>query len=52
MKRPWISVVRWRETCVSVDTASTVASAIGSPSGPVTLPVMMSVVLPTCAAAG
>jgi len=46
---PLSFVVRERVTPVSIEVASTRAPTIGFPSGDVILPVMMSVVLPTCA---
>src|SRR2546423_12695756 len=52
VNRPCASVVRWRDTCVSSEVAWTVAPAIGWLSGPVTVPVMISVVEPTWAVAG
>src|SRR5437867_10044780 len=51
VKRPFASDVRWRETRVSTDVATTTVPARGWLSGPVTLPVMISVVAPTWAAA-
>src|SRR6266702_6916061 len=51
VNRPRGSVVRWRDSWVSTETASTTAPASGWPSGPVTMPVMMSVVTPTWDAA-
>ena len=51
VNRPRASVVRWRDTWVSRDVACTSAPARGWLSGPVTVPVMMSVVVPTWAAA-
>ena len=52
MNRPSLFVIRERDTRVSADCAVTVAFSIGRPSGAVTRPVMISVVLPTCAASG
>src|SRR2546427_10266054 len=52
VKRPFASDVRCRETRVSTDVATTTAPARGWLSGPVTVPVMISVVAPTWAAAG
>src|SRR2546427_1821329 len=51
VKRPFASDVRCRETRVSTDVATTTAPARGWLSGPVTLPVMISVVAPTWATA-
>src|SRR3989441_7101433 len=51
VNRPRASVVRWRDTWVSSDVACTTAPARGWLSRPVTVPVMMSVVVPTWAAA-
>src|SRR5689334_9767514 len=48
---PLSLVVRERVTPVSTDIASTRAPSTGFPSGDVILPVMISVVLPTCARA-
>ena len=47
VNRPRASVVCWREIWVSSDMAWTTAPASGWLSGPVTAPVMMSVVAPT-----
>ena len=47
VNRPCPSVTRCREACVSSEIAWTTAPASGWLSGPVTVPVMMSVVLPT-----
>src|SRR5881275_1932575 len=52
VKRPFASDVRGCETRVSTDVATTTAPGRGWLSGPVTLPVMISVVAPTWAAAG
>src|SRR6059036_1110130 len=51
VNRPRASVVRWRDTWVSRDVACTSAPARGWLSRPVTVPVMMSVVVPTWGAA-
>src|SRR3989442_891367 len=51
VNRPRASVVRWRDTWVSRDVACTTAPARGWLSRPVTVPVMMSVVVPTWVAA-
>ena len=51
VNRPRASVVRWRDTWVSKDIACTTAPARGWLSGPVTVPVMISVVVPTWLAA-
>jgi len=47
VNRPRASVVRDRDTCVSSDVACTTTPPRGWLSGPVTVPVMMSVVAPT-----
>src|SRR2546427_5555211 len=52
VNRPRASVVRCRDTRVSKEVAVTTAPARGWLSGPVTVPVMISVVVPTCASAG
>jgi hypothetical protein len=49
---PFSSVFLRRVMPVSVDLTSTRAPATGAPAGSVTFPMMMSVVDPTCAAAG
>src|SRR6184192_4018106 len=51
VKRPRASVVAWRVIWVSTERACTSAPASGWLSGPTTVPVMISVVVPTCAAA-
>src|SRR5690348_6752624 len=52
VNRPWASVLCWRDTWVSREIAWTMAPESGWLSGPKTVPVMMSVVEPTWAAAG
>ena len=47
VNRPRASLVAWREIWVSSETARTNAPASGWLSGPTTVPVMMSVVVPT-----